>query len=117
MCDDPPHGRGAPVDAHGSAGGGVPPAAHARCLLLRTELSEPWALEMPAFADTVSFHLVTQGSCYLDVTGNDAVELRGATWRWSPTARATSYRADPTPAHRPRSILSLSATSASTTRC
>ena len=42
----------------------------------RTELSEPWALEMPAFADTVSFHLVTKGSCDLDVAGNDTVELR-----------------------------------------
>ena len=42
----------------------------------RTELSEPWALEMPAFADTVSFHLVTRGTCYLDVAGNDTVELR-----------------------------------------
>lgn len=29
------------------------------------ELSEPWALEMPAIADSVSFHVVTAGTCWL----------------------------------------------------
>lgn len=42
----------------------------------RTEVSEPWALEMPAFADTVSFHVVAEGSCHLEVPGHDPVELR-----------------------------------------
>ncbi|WP_052436337.1 AraC family transcriptional regulator [Georgenia sp. SUBG003] len=35
----------------------------------RTELTEPWGLEMPAFEGCVSFHLVTAGSCVLEVSG------------------------------------------------
>lgn len=42
----------------------------------RTDVTEPWALEMPAFADTLSFHVITEGRCLLDVPGNDPVELR-----------------------------------------
>lgn len=40
------------------------------------ELSEPWALEMPAIADSVSFHVVTAGNCWLRVDGSDLTELR-----------------------------------------
>lgn len=42
----------------------------------RTEASEPWALEMPAVADTVSFHVITEGRCLLEVPGSESVELR-----------------------------------------
>lgn len=40
------------------------------------ELGEPWALEMPAIADSVSFHVVTAGSCWLRVPGSEPIELR-----------------------------------------
>ncbi len=40
------------------------------------ELGEPWALEMPAIADSVSFHVVTAGSCWLRLPDAEPVELR-----------------------------------------
>ena len=40
------------------------------------ELSEPWALEMPALADSLSFHVVTSGSCWLRLPGSEPFELR-----------------------------------------
>jgi len=41
----------------------------------RTEATDPWALEMPAIADSVSFHVVTVGACWLEVPGAEPVEL------------------------------------------
>lgn len=40
------------------------------------ELGEPWALEMPAVADSISFHVVTSGTCWLRLPEADPVELR-----------------------------------------
>ncbi|GII95882.1 AraC family transcriptional regulator [Sinosporangium siamense] len=40
------------------------------------ELREPWALEMPAIADSVSFHVLTAGSCWLRLPDSEPVELR-----------------------------------------
>lgn len=40
------------------------------------ELSEPWALEMPAIPDSVSFHAVTAGACWLRLPGGESIELR-----------------------------------------
>jgi len=42
----------------------------------QADLGAPWALEMPAIADSVSFHVVTAGSCWLRLPGADAIELR-----------------------------------------
>ncbi|QEO13094.1 AraC family transcriptional regulator [Agromyces intestinalis] len=42
----------------------------------RSELTQPWGLEMPAIPDSVSFHVPTFGSCWLRVDGVDPVELR-----------------------------------------
>ena len=39
------------------------------------ELGEPWALEMPAIADSVSFHVVTAGSCWLRLPSAKPIEL------------------------------------------
>lgn len=41
------------------------------------ELAEPWALAMPVVEDSVSFHAVTAGRCWLRVPGSDPVELQG----------------------------------------
>ena len=40
-------------------------------------LADPWALEMPAVPDSVSFHVLVSGSCRVEVAGPDgAVTLR-----------------------------------------
>ncbi len=33
------------------------------------ELGEPWGLEMPAIADSVSFHVVAAGACWVTLPG------------------------------------------------
>src|SRR5699024_5669937 len=40
------------------------------------ELGAPWALEMPAIADSVSFHVVTTGSCWLGLPDTEPIDLR-----------------------------------------
>ncbi len=35
----------------------------------RSEFTAPWALALPAFADCVMFHIVTEGQCWLEVDG------------------------------------------------
>jgi AraC-like DNA-binding protein len=35
----------------------------------RSELTAPWALELPAFEDCLMFHVVTVGRCWLEVEG------------------------------------------------
>lgn len=42
----------------------------------KTELRAPWGLEMPTFTDTIAFHLVTEGSCWLTGLDAEAIELR-----------------------------------------
>jgi AraC-like DNA-binding protein len=41
----------------------------------RSELSAPWGLEMPAFADCMSFHVVISGHAWLDVSGATPILL------------------------------------------
>src|SRR5699024_7897593 len=41
----------------------------------RAEVSEPWALEMPAITDSVSFHVITEGACWLQVPHAEPLEL------------------------------------------
>lgn len=38
-------------------------------------LGSPWGLEMPAIADSVSFHFLVEGTCWLHVPGEDPVRL------------------------------------------
>ncbi|WP_052668445.1 AraC family transcriptional regulator [Nitriliruptor alkaliphilus] len=42
----------------------------------RTDASEPWALEMPAIVDSLSFHVITAGSCWLEAPDGGTIELR-----------------------------------------
>ncbi|MPY87537.1 MAG: helix-turn-helix domain-containing protein [Luteitalea sp.] len=42
----------------------------------RSELTAPWALDLPPFEDCMMFHVVTNGECWLDVDGTDARQLR-----------------------------------------
>ena len=40
------------------------------------QLTEPWALEMPAISDSISFHVVTAGTCWIRLPGGEPCELR-----------------------------------------
>ncbi len=40
------------------------------------EAGAPWALEMPAIADSLSFHVVTAGSCVVTLDDDEPVSLR-----------------------------------------
>lgn len=41
----------------------------------QAELTDPWALQMPAVPDTVSFHVVTEGSCALHLDRHRPLDL------------------------------------------
>lgn len=41
----------------------------------RSELTAPWGLDLPAMPDCVLFHVVTAGSCWLDVGDSEPVRL------------------------------------------
>jgi len=42
----------------------------------RADLGEPWALDMPVVPDSVSFHVLTSGTCWLQTPNAEPVELR-----------------------------------------
>ncbi|MBO0899849.1 AraC family transcriptional regulator [Cellulomonas sp. zg-ZUI22] len=41
----------------------------------RTEAAGPWAVDMPAFGDCLTFHVVTQGEVWVDVAGAPPLRL------------------------------------------
>ena len=45
-------------------------------LYCRSELTSPWGLEMPPMPGSMMFHIVTSGTCWLQVPGHEPVELR-----------------------------------------
>src|SRR6266571_796908 len=67
-----------------------------------TEATAPWALEMPAFADCLSFHVVTAGGCWLRVDGAEALYLRAGDLALVPHGRGHRLFSQPgvTPAGR-----------------
>lgn len=67
-----------------------------------TELGDPWALEMPAIEDSVSFHIVTAGTCWLRLPGSDAHELRAGDLALVPHGRGHDLLSEPTAAPGPR---------------
>jgi len=42
----------------------------------RSEFTAPWGLELPAFENTLMFHVVTSGECLLEVKGAETQRLR-----------------------------------------
>lgn len=48
-----------------------------RTFSCHAELTEPWAISMPAIRDSISFHVVTAGTCWLRLPGAYPLELRG----------------------------------------
>ncbi|MGC0252215.1 AraC family transcriptional regulator [Pseudactinotalea sp. Z1748] len=61
----------------------------------RNELREPWALEVPAFADTLSFHVLTAGSAVLQVPGEEDISLRPGDLAVVPHARGHTIASSP----------------------
>lgn len=68
----------------------------------RSELTEPWGLEMPAITDSVSFHVPTVGSCWLRVDGVDPVELRAGDLALVPHGRGHDILSSPDLGSSPR---------------
>ncbi|WP_043673884.1 AraC family transcriptional regulator [Clavibacter michiganensis] len=68
----------------------------------RAELRDPWALEMPAKGDSVSFHVLTRGSCWLRLPGAEAVELRPGDLALVPHGIGHHLRSAPGPARGAR---------------
>lgn len=68
----------------------------------RSELTEPWGLEMPAIADSVSFHVPTVGSCWLRVDGVPPVELRAGDLALVPHGRGHEILSSPDVRSSPR---------------
>jgi AraC-like DNA-binding protein len=66
----------------------------------QTELSAPWALEMPAIEDSISFHVVTEGHCVLEVDGQDRVQLRSGDLALVPHGRGHVLYGEMNPAQR-----------------
>jgi AraC-like DNA-binding protein len=67
-----------------------------------SELSEPWALEMPAIADSVSFHVVTTGSCWVRLPAGEPIELRAGDLALVPHGRGHDLLSEPSAARGPR---------------
>ncbi len=42
----------------------------------RCELTAPWGIELPAIADSLMFHVVISGSCWLEVAGRERLRLQ-----------------------------------------
>jgi len=60
-----------------------------------THATAPWALEMPALADCLSFHVVTEGACSIEVAGQPTVELRSGDLALVPHGRGHVLASDP----------------------
>ncbi len=66
------------------------------------ELSEPWALEMPAVDDSVSFHVVTAGACWLRLPDAEPIELRAGDLALVPHGRGHDLLSDAGASRGPR---------------
>jgi AraC-like DNA-binding protein len=60
-----------------------------------TEASAPWSLEMPAIADSLSFHVVTAGSCVVTLEEDDPVSLRAGDLALVPHGRGHVLSSEP----------------------
>jgi AraC-like DNA-binding protein len=60
----------------------------------RSELTAPWALELPPFEECLSFHAVTDGGSWLSVEGTDDVRLETGDLALVPHGRGHSLSSD-----------------------
>jgi AraC-like DNA-binding protein len=61
----------------------------------RSELTEPWGLTLPAWADCMWFHVVTAGRCRLDVEGAEPRWLQQGDLALVPNGRGHVLRSGP----------------------
>ena len=61
----------------------------------RTEADGPWAVDMPAFGDCVSFHVVTVGEAWVEVDGAPPVRLVPGDLALVPHGRGHLLRSSP----------------------
>lgn len=61
----------------------------------QTEATEPWGLELPPFANCLTFHVVTRGGCWLEIHGEAPVYLRAGDLALVPHGRGHLLRSRP----------------------
>jgi AraC-like DNA-binding protein len=61
----------------------------------RTTAGAPWSLEMPPVDDSLSFHVVTAGQCWLVVPGSEPVALRAGDLAVVPHGRGHVLASEP----------------------
>jgi AraC-like DNA-binding protein len=61
----------------------------------RTHATAPWALEMPALEDCLSFHVLSEGTCSLEVPGEAPRELRSGDLALVPHGRGHVLASEP----------------------
>jgi AraC-like DNA-binding protein len=61
----------------------------------RSELTAPWAIEMPEIQDCLMFHVVTVGSCWVEVPGAESRLLRAGDFVLVPHGRGHLLTSEP----------------------
>lgn len=72
----------------------------------RARLKSPWSLEMPSVTNGVSFHLLTEGSAWIHVTGADPTRIDEGTFVIVPHGRGHVLSHSEVPGH-PRRVETL----------
>lgn len=70
-------------------------------LYCRSELTAPWGIEMPAFAGSMMFHVVTAGHCWLEVEGEEPRLLQQGSLALVSHGNGHCIRSSPTDAVTP----------------
>jgi AraC-like DNA-binding protein len=61
----------------------------------RCEFTSPWGLDLPAIADSLMFHVVMNGTCWLEITGNEPLRLQPGDLALVPHGTGHLLRSDP----------------------
>jgi AraC-like DNA-binding protein len=61
----------------------------------RSDFAAPWGLALPALADTLMFHVVTEGGCWLEVEGEEPHWLRPGEFALVPHGQGHQLRSGP----------------------
>lgn len=68
-------------------------------LYCRSEFTAPWGLDLPALAECLMFHIVTNGECWLEVPGVEPCRLHTGSFALVPHGRGHRLSSEPgTPA-------------------
>lgn len=64
-------------------------------LYCRSEFTSPWGLVLPALSDSLMFHIVTVGECWLHVDGEPPLPLRAGSFALVPHGRGHTLVSEP----------------------